>query len=70
MQRGTYKRVKHQYSLVAYDVRTGKQIESQVVHGWPELLSERAKLRTRLINRRQGRYRVEIMNTTTRQRVK
>ncbi len=70
MQRGKYKRVKHQYSLTAFDLRTGKQVTSISVDGWTELLSERAKLRARLINRRQGRYRVEIMNATTRRRVK
>jgi len=70
MPRGKYKRVKHCYELIAYDVKTGKQVTSMSVDGWPELLAERAKLRARLINRRQGRYRVEIMNTTTRRRVK
>lgn len=70
MQRGKYKRVKHRYSLVAYDLRTGKQVTSISVDGWTELLSERAKLRARLINQRKGRYRVEILNTTTRRRVK
>ena len=70
MRRGTYKRVKHQYSLTAYDVRTGKQVEKLTAYGWPELLTERAKLRARLINRRQGRYKIEIVNVTTRRRVK
>lgn len=70
MQRGKYKRTKHQYNLVAYDVRTGKQVANITAHGWEELVAERASLRTRLMNRRQGRYRIEIVNTTTRRRVK
>lgn len=70
MTRGKYKRVKHHYSLAAFDVRTGKQVASMTVHGWEELMAERASLRARLMNRRQGRYRVEIVNVTTRRRVK